>query len=273
VYCKTGYAPVPGSFWYDGVPDLMRDLQDICNASVRALVRNMSMSSGPQIVINDIQRLPSGEKVTEAFAHKIWQFVNYANSQLPALDFFQPKSNANELLGIYNAFSKLADDFTGIPAYVYGNERAAGAGRTAMGLSMLMTGAARGIKKVIARIDQDLVEQALMRQFELNMLNPAVPEDYKGDVRVKARGILALIVKEQMAQARMEFLRSTANPVDLQIIGVRGRANLLRAAAAATQIPESDILPSDAELRDAAERVAKMDPQEISQKLGQRAKG
>jgi len=138
-YSKTGWGIVPGSFWYKGVPELMSDLQSICNASIRAMVNNLGIGSGPQVVINDINRLAKGEKITQMHPWKIWQFINNARSQLKAIDFFQPKVYSKELMGVYDQFAMLADDYTGIPAYSYGNDRAAGAGRALANYEELLT--------------------------------------------------------------------------------------------------------------------------------------
>ena len=250
-YSKTGWGVIPGSFWYHGVPELMLDLQSICNAAVRSLVNNMGISSGPQVIIEDINRLASGQTITKMRPWKIWQFVNRMNSQLKAIDFFQPDSNASELMGVYDKFSQLADDFTGIPAYTYGNDRVAGAGRTASGLSMLMSSAARGIKKVISRIDQDIIRTSVTRMYDWNMLhNP--DESIKGDVQIRAHGALALIIREQMAAQRMEFLTATANEYDQQIMGPERRANVLREAAAALQMGEEEAVPGKREMKQKA---------------------
>ena len=252
-YSKSGWGKVPGSFWYQGVPELMSDLQRICNAAVRSLVNNMGISSGPQVIIDDINRLAKGQNITSMRPWKIWQFVNSIKSQIKAIDFFQPQSNAESLMGVFDAFMRLADDFTGIPAYTYGNERAAGAGRTASGLSMLMNSAARGIKKVIARLDMDLLGPSIMKEFEWHMLYDP-DESIKGDVTVEPQGILAMIIKEQMASQRLEFLAATANPLDEEIMGVEGRANLLRAAAEPLQLGPRPVVPDDDRIEEIAQR-------------------
>lgn len=252
-YSKSGWGKVPGSFWYQGVPELMHDLQRICNASVRSLVNNMGISSGPQVIIDDITRIAKGQNITSLRPWKIWQFVNSIRSQIKAIDFFQPQSNAESLMAVFDSFMKLADDFTGIPAYTYGNERVAGAGRTASGLSMLMNSAARGIKKVIGRLDMDLLAPSIMKEFEWHMLYDP-DESIKGDVTVEPQGILAMIIKEQMASQRLEFLAATNNPTDEEIMGVEGRANLLRAAAEPLQLGPRPIVPDDDRIQEISQR-------------------
>lgn len=50
-YYKTSWENVPGCFWGNSVPDLCRDAQGVCNAAARALVNNMGLSSGPQVMV------------------------------------------------------------------------------------------------------------------------------------------------------------------------------------------------------------------------------
>lgn len=229
-YSKTGWSLVPGSFWYKGVPEMMRDLQSIVNATIRALVNNEAVCSGPQIIYNDVARLPIGEDITQLFPLKIHQFSNPGMSQTKPLEFYQPRSNAAELLQVYQAFANMADEYTGIPSYAHGNDNVKGAGRTMGGLSMLMTSAARGIKMVIGRIDREVLKPTIRRQFNWNMAYDP-DESIKGDVQIMPRGALGHIIKEQISARRMEFLNTTNNPVDSELMGLEFRREVLKETA------------------------------------------
>jgi hypothetical protein len=241
-YSKSGWAVIPGSFWYMGLPELMNDLQRICNAVIRSLVNNLSISSGPQVIIDDITRLAGGQKITSMRPWKIWQFVNTMRSQIKAVDFFQPPNNAEALLKVWDTFSQLADDWTGIPALAHGSVPPGGIGRTSSGLAMLMNSSARGIRNVIARVDREIVRPSVLRQYDWNMVYDT-DDSIKGDVGIEAKGAVAIIVKEQMAAQRMDFLTATGNPLDQRIMGVSGRANVLREAAEALQMDTTEVIP------------------------------
>lgn len=242
-YAKTSFIKCPGAFWGKGIPKIIEDLQGVCNAAARALVNNMGIASGPQVEIN-LERIPANEDITQLSPWKIWQTTNDpVGSSNPAIRFTQPESRAQELMGVYERFSKLADDHSGIPAYVYGDLNVQGAGRTSSGLSMLMGAAGKGIRQVVMHIDSDVVKPIVHRQFVYNMRYDP-DETIKGDVEVIAKGAINLAVKETVNLRRIEFLNATANPIDLEIIGKEGRATILREVAKGLQMPVDDVIPS-----------------------------
>lgn len=242
-YFATSFEKIPGSFWGNAVTDLVSDPQDMCNASARALANNMGISSGPQVSVN-VSRLPPGEAITQLYPWKIWQTVNsdYADSS-KAIDFFQPGSNAPELMGIFEKFSDLADEYSSIPKYMSG-EHVPGAGRTSSGLSMLLNNASKGLKQVISNIDQDVSSPLLERQYQHN-LSFAPDPDLIGDVNIIAKGAMSLVSREAAAVRRNEFMQIVLNsPVAQQIVGMPGTAELLRENAKLLDMNVDRLVPS-----------------------------
>lgn len=248
-YFKASYEEIPGSFWGNSPCDLIRDAQIIVNAASRSLVNNMSIASGPQVVVN-VDRLPIGEDVTQIYPWKIWQVTNDPmgnGNTRPPVEFSQPKSNVQELAGIVKMYMELADEWSGIPKYLTG-DAPGGAGRTASGLSMLMTNAGKSLKQVVSNFDHYVMEPLLQQLFFWNMRYSNDPE-LKGDVQIVARGANALMAKEAAQNKRQEFLVATANPIDMQIIGLPGRAHVLREVAKNLELDTDKIVPSDEELK------------------------
>lgn len=242
-YAKTSFIKRPGAFWGSGIPEIIEDIQNVCNAAARALVNNMGIASGPQVEVN-LERIPPNEDITQMVPWKIWQVTNDPlGSGQPAIRFNQPDSRASELMAVYDRFSKMADDHSGIPAYVYGDLNVQGAGRTSSGLSMLMGAAGKGIRQVVMYIDNDVIRPVVQRQFVYNMRYDE-DESIKGDAEVVAKGAINLAVKETVNVRRVEFLNATANPIDIEIIGPEGRAALLREVAKGLQMPVDEIIPS-----------------------------
>jgi hypothetical protein len=250
------WVPVPGSFWGTALPEQMRDVQIMCNAAARGLANNMGIASGPQAEVA-VDRLPDGEQVTSMFPWKIWQVTSdRTGGGQPAVRFFQPDMNAQPLMAVFQYFSKQADEVTGIPNYVYGGQASGGAGRTASGLSMLMDNAAKGIKSAIASCDA-VVASIVGRLYVHNMIyDPDISA--KGDFKIIPRGAMGLVAKEQLQMRRNEFLQATANPVDLQIVGPKGRAYLLRQVAESLQMDTDKLVPTTEQIEFKEENMAAM---------------
>lgn len=242
-YYKASYEEIPGAFWGNSVADLCRDTQDVCNAAARAMVNNMGLASGPQVVYN-VDRLPEGEKITQLYPWKVWQVTSdpQMGSQ-PAMQFEQPTSNAQELMGIYDKFSVLADEYTGIPRYMSGDSPTGGAGRTASGMSMLMGNAGKSIKQVIGNVDDRITEPAIQRLYYYNMRYGDDP-DLKGSVEIVAHGAASMMQKDSAAQKQGVFLQTAlSNQIVQQVVGQEGIAVLLREAAKTLDLNADDIVP------------------------------
>jgi hypothetical protein len=242
-YYAYSFQMIPGSVWGNSPYDLMHDCQDMCNAAARALAANLGIASGPQVAVIS-NRLPAGEDITEMFPWKIWQFESDPmGGTAPPITFFQPQSNAAELMTVYEKFSQLADEYTGIPRYMSGFQGGdGGAGRTASGMSMMIGNASKIIKQVLGGIDTHVITKLLERQYYYNMRYLDDP-DLKGDVKVVARGATSLQVKETAQVRRNEFLAATANPIDMQIIGLDGRGEVLREAAKSLDMNTDKVVP------------------------------
>jgi hypothetical protein len=254
-YFKTSYENLPGEFWGFGIPDILNDIQGIVNAAVRALVNNMGLASGPQIGIN-VDRLAAGEDLENIRPLRIWQFIeSQYGSKEAAFQFFQPDSNAKELLEVIEHFYQFADDFSLVPRYMAGSEQATGAGRTASGLSMLMDAANKGLKGVVSNIDTDVIKRLLEKLYVHNMMYDE-DDTLKGDAQVIARGAVSLMQLETLQLRRNEFLNITANPVDTQIIGPAGRAEVLREVARGLELDTNRIVPPREALEQMAQQMA-----------------
>ena len=240
-YYMASYENVPGNIWGNSVADLVRDPQVVVNAAARAIVNNMGMASGPQVAVN-VNRLAPGEDITTLTPWRIWQMTtDPTGGSAPPIQFFQPDSRVGELMQVFSMFSEMADEYSGLPKYMAGDS-AGGAGRTASGLSMLMGNAGKAIKQVVANMDVNVMTPVLERLYDHNMQYGDDP-DLKGDVHVVARGAAALLAQDAAQLRRTQFLQTTANPIDMQIVGIEGRAALLREAAKTLQMDTDQIVP------------------------------
>ena len=240
-YSKASYEEIPGAFWGNSVPDLVRDVQDMCNASSRALVNNMAMASGPMVWVN-VDRMPPGEKLTQIFPWKLFQGTSDAmGSTAKPIEFFQPQTQARELMEVFKFFSDQADEYSGIPKYLTGDGRVGGAGRTSSGLSMLIGNSTKLMKQVLGGVDR-VFESCLTRTHTF-MLRYEPDADLEGDIMIVARGVNSVSARETMQLRRNEFLQMTANPFDLQIMGPQGRGYLLREQAKLLGMNTDQLVP------------------------------
>lgn len=243
-YYISSFEKIPGALLGYGLPDLLEDVQQICNAAARSLVNNLSISSGPQVVIND-EVLQAGES-DELYPWKRWHVAfdpAMATASAKPIDFFQPDSNSTELMGVYEKWSMMADEISSIPRYMVGSEKVGGAGRTASGLAMLMSNASKTLQNVAATIDRDILEPILLQLF--NMIMVTQPGKLRGDETVVVKGVNHAVKREQDRMRQLEFLQLTANPIDMSIIGPEGRANVLRSVASNLGLEHERTVPDD----------------------------
>lgn len=261
-YYADGFSRVPGAFWHNSLFDVVRDCQDMCNSAARALANNLGIASGPQVVVNTDRVV--GDEITEMFPWKIWQAgSDPMGSSAAPVSFFQPSSNSSELMSVFERFSSMADEYSGIPKYMAGMAGGeGGAGRTASGMSMMITNASKQIKHTLSSLDSHVLAPLVERTYQhLLMYKPDL--GLQGDLQVRARGATSLVAKEA-AQVRLnEFLMATGNPVDMQIVGMDGRAELLRHAVKRLDIPSPDkVVPSETVVR---QRAAQAQAQQMQQ--------
>lgn len=249
-YFITSFEKVPGTPVGNGLPDILSDIQEVMNSTLRALVNNMSISSGPQVVVRDDMISP-GADGEELYPWKRWHVqgdmgFNGGSGQKP-IDFFQPNSNAQELLAVYARFGEIADELSAIPRHMSGANPGSGAGRTASGLAMLMGNASKILQTVAANVDRDVMYPALMSLYDMVMLTDTTGI-LNGDENIRVMGVNVAMQRETQRQRQLEFLQITANPMDAQIIGIPGRAKVLRSVSNEIGLDGEGIVPPDDEL-------------------------
>ena len=261
-YRKACYDAIPGAFWGRSIPDLAKTPQQMCNGIACAVADNLGIASGPMMWTH-VDRLADGEQSLEAFPWKNYQLKSDPTQGVnPGIGFFQPDDRSGPLMVLYEKWEIRADDATGIPRYTYGNERAGGSADTATGLQILMTNAAKGLRRGISNIDMNVIEETTYDTFINEMLyNP--DESIKGDCTVVARGAAAILVRESAQQRRIQFLGLTANPIDAAIVTAKYRAALLRETAAAMELPVDEVVPTEDEVEKQAQAQAEQQQQMI----------
>lgn len=238
-YYLTSFEKVPGTIAGNALPDILSDVQDVANASLRSLVNNMGIASGPQVEVQ-LDRLAPGQNWNDIYPWKRWAVTAdpiAGTTEKPAIKFYQPQDHAQTHLGVYKEMGNIADELSAIPKYITGSERMGGAGRTASGLSMLMGNANKMLQTVAFNADNDVIEPSLQGLYDMVMIADAGMK-LRGDENIQVKGAVVAQKRELERQRQLEFLRNTANPFDMQILGMEGRAKVLDAVASTLGFPD-----------------------------------
>lgn len=251
-YYISAFEKVPGSLVGSGLNEVIADIAEIANATIRSLVNNMSLASGPQVALNESRLSPTTD-ADSMYPWKRWRFIDDPlGNQAPPINFFQPQSNAQELLQIFQQMTIQADEISAIPRYLTGSSNIGGAGRTASGLSMLMNNATKVLQNLAAQIDAEVMRPALQGLYDIVMLTDTTGL-LKGDENIVVQGVSVAVQRDTDRMRQLEFLQMTMNPVDMQLLGPTGRATVLRKIADGLGLQGAKIVPSDKELRDRME--------------------
>lgn len=113
---------------------------------------------------------------------------------------------------------------------------------------MMVGNATKQIRQVLASLDVHVIAPCVERAYHWLLVNR--PDlRLSGDLAARARGSLSLITKETAQVRTNEFLMATANPIDMQIIGLEGRAELLRHAAKRLDVNPDRVVPNPSKFK------------------------
>ena len=225
-----------------GVAENMEDSQMLMNGHIRMAIDNLALAGNLVFDIDETQLVPG--QTMDVYPGKI--FRRQSGVTGTAVNGIKFPSTAVENVQMFDKARQLADEQTGIPSIVHGQTGVTGTGRTAAGLSMLMSSAGLSVKTVIKNIDDFLLKPLGEAFFQWNMqFNDKTPEMI-GDLEIKPKGTSAVIQKEVRTQRLTALLQTVANPMLAPFIKI---PNLIRELAISQDI-EPDLLVND--INDAA---------------------
>lgn len=196
-------------FWTEGLPDILRDTQQVINAATRMTLDNAAVASGPQLAIN-MDALESTENADEIHPFKIWMFRGRQNLD-QCFREIGVSSHTQELMAIAEKHAQYADE-TSFPRYMSGdNSGVRGAGDTASGLSMLMSMASMPVKDLVTEFDAGITEPFIKAMYRWNM-RYSTHDEVKGDYEVRATGSTSLIAQELMGKRLLEAMAVLTTP-------------------------------------------------------------
>jgi hypothetical protein len=110
-----------------------------------------------------------------------------------------------------------------------------------------MGNASKILQTVCANIDEDVMDPCLRDLLDLVLMTDTSGL-LTGEEEVVPKGVAVAVQRETMRQRQLEFLQITGNPIDMQIIGPKGRAAVLRAVSTGIGLEGEQIVPSEDEI-------------------------
>jgi hypothetical protein len=200
------YEKVPYKLWGRGVPEKMADPQAIINGSARAMVENMGMISGPQMIV-DVNRLVPGTKYDQIQPWGIWPVKNMEGSSQVPVQFVKIESMLTELKVIQDIFRNFVQEVTSMPDMTSGIAGQGQHNRTMGGMSMLFGAADSYTRGVIFNIDNYLTKQMIRAYYDWEMqYHP--DKTIKGDMVIEASGVSGVLAKEVASQRLAELMQA-----------------------------------------------------------------
>ncbi len=206
-YYAVPYEVNPYSFFGVGLAENMDDTQTLMNGFMRMAVDNAALS-GNLLIEVDENNLTPGQSL-DIYPGKVFRRSGGAPGQAIFGTKFPNVSNEN--MQMFDKARQLSDESTGLPSFAHGQTGVSGVGRTASGISMLMSAANGSVRTVIKNVDDYLLGPLGKSFFSFNMQFDYDPE-IKGDLEVKAQGTSSLMANEVRSQRLMQFLQVVQNP-------------------------------------------------------------
>ena len=233
---------VIGSVWGYGLPYLMRAQQKVINSAWRQLMDNLGITAGPQILIRQGKIQPAdGQWVLTS--RKFWLVdsdVADMDSVMKAVEF---NSHADELINVIKFAMQLLDEETAVPMLLAGEKPSAP--ETLGGTIAQQSSQNVVLRRMVKQWDDEFIVPHIGRYYDFNMMH-SDKEEIKGDFRVDARGVSALLVKDMQNQSYLELMQAGANPT----YGIYLKLdNLFKKVLLARHIDPEDIMASPAEIQ------------------------
>ena len=207
-YYAVPFEVNPYSFFGVGIAENMDDTQNLMNGFMRMSVDNAALSGNLLIEVDETNLVPGQD--LSVYPGKVFRRQGGAPGQAIFGTKFPNVSNEN--MQMFDKARVLADESTGFPSFAHGQTGIQGVGRTASGISMLMSAANGSIRNVVKNIDDYLLAPLGRAFFHFNMQFD-YDDGVKGDLSVKAEGTESLMSNEVRSQRLMQFLGVVQNPV------------------------------------------------------------
>ena len=224
-----------------GLPYEVRDAQESANSAYRATHDNMGLSVMPQFVVDDSVVEPvNGHWGIEP--GKFWRSKRQGVDVRAAFQVIDINPRFVELQQIFALSKMLIEEVGTLPAFLQGQDNPS-AMQSATGASIAWTASNLWVRRAVRNWDDDVITPIITRFFDWNM-QYSDKEAIKGDSRVRAQGVAALVELEGQAQRLTAFMQTASN----MGIPPSNQLALLRQFARSFKLDPDKVLPTEAEL-------------------------
>ena len=225
--------------------------QTLMNIAMAALKKQLQLAGLVPLVVNDYSSFVDADR-PGAFALSPGKvFLRNANAFSQTAQqgaAIQPVALPNlirEIIALFDAIAKLADDASGFNRNMLGSGNFAGAARTATGLMQIQEAASIIATFVIGNIDATAIVPMLNKVIAyINRNHP--DKRCKGDAQIIARGQLSKVMRSAQQQVVSAGFQAMMTPLMAQLLGPEKLLIALREYLKSTEFPNADkIIPDE----------------------------
>src|SRR5574343_415321 len=209
---------VAGSPWGIGIARQIRSCQAILNSHVRAMMENAGLSSGPQIVLSRGSIVPA-DGSWEITPRKVWLIKADADVQdvSQAMGSVIIPSVQAELLQAIDFALKMAENVTGLPILLQGQQGSTGVPETVGGMQIVVANASSLLRRMARLFDDPITKPHVTAYYDW-MMEFGEDDSINGDFHVVPRGSSALVAKDMrstfLTQAVPQMIVNPAFGID-----------------------------------------------------------
>ena len=199
---------IPG----ESIPQRLRDVERCYETCLRYLISNAYYGSAPitEADYNRVSKYMSDEDIGRIIPGSMYFSDPELGNATPAFKYYSLPNNMAAFQNALIYFMDLADRVTNIPAALHGTAQGSGANRTFRGAAMLQSNAVKAIQSAVFNIDEFVYKPLGELLYNYNMVY-SKDQTVKGDCKIMARGVTALLQKETDRQNSYEILQMVAS--------------------------------------------------------------
>lgn len=254
-YDVITYQPKDDTWTGIGVARQIREPQRILNAGIRNILDNAGIGGAPMLVLSEGVEMEDGSAIHigRNAVFRISPDSPIQNAQQAVQTIFIPIISA-ELLSIIQFAQKMAEDITGMPMLLQGQQGSAP--DTVGGMQILQQNSSAPRRAIAKQFDDSIIVPHITRYYEWLLLY-GEHDDEKGDFQVEAKGSTVFYERDASKMALMQLGAMLANPA----FGINP-VNYMKEVLKAHRINADNLLYSDEELKKMQEQASQAPPED-----------